>query len=216
MKKIYSSSTTNIRDINAQKLEKIKIFFLFSSALLLSATVGILVARDISTELYAGSLFRISTHFETAFLKCSKFVDCAKIVALYSLSDVVSLLRIFAAAFSILNYLITDMVLLYNGMKLGVTVAFLVNFNDKNDSPYHVGNIRLFVFILFELMILSLFLYYAYLAATSTDTLRRTESNGRPNIKTKDFFQFATKTAACVGAVFIINSLYCLSLYILK
>lgn len=214
MKKIYRSSVAT--HVDPQKLERMKISFLFSAVLLISSVLGMLVANYISTEIYANSLFRISNHFETAFLRCSDFVDYAKIIALHSLSDIISLLIVFAVSFSMINYFITDVVLFYGGMKFGISVAFLINLSKAGNLPYSVGNMRIFVFVLAELSILALLFYYAYLAAMSSASFRCTDPSGRPNIKTRDFLFFAVKTVACIGAILILSALYCFSLYILK
>ena len=214
MKKIYGSSVKN--HISPQKLEKMKIAFLFSSVSIISAIFGGLVANYISTEIYTSSLFLISNHFETAFLECSDFMEYANIIARYSLSDIISLLIIFAVSFSMLNYLVTDIVIFYSGMKFGVSVVFLGGFSRASDLPYTVGKIRLFVFVVIELAILLLMLYYAYHAAMSSVSFRRTDASGRPNIKTRDILLFLLKTAACIGAMLILNTVYCCLLYILK
>ncbi len=214
MKKLYGS--THSSNISAEKLEKMKISFLFSALLLLSTVCGILITNYISEELYPNSLFRVSTHFETAFLKSAGLIDSAKIIAIYSLPDIISFLIIFAASFSIVNYLISDIIIIYSGIRFGVSVAFLINFANKSSFSYSVGNVRLWLFILTNLMMLSTLLYYAYQAAISSVSFRRTDPNGRPNIKTKDFITFALKSAACIGIVFMLNTLYCFFIYMLK
>ena len=214
MKKIQGSSIA--KRISPERLERLKISFLFSSVMLISVLLGMLVASHISDALYSNSIFRLSTHFETVFLKSANLTEHAKIIARYAAADVISLLVIFAASFSMLNYLITDIILFYNGVKLGVTAAFLINFTKNQDFAYTVGNEQAFVFIVIELLLAALLLYYSHQAATASIRFRKTSSNGRPIIKSGDFFSFLLKTAACVGAVFILNSLYCILLCILK
>lgn len=214
MKNIYRSSVGT--RINPQKLEKIKISFLFSFILLISSLFGILIANCISKEIYTNALFQISNHFETIFLRCYDFVEYAKIIAFYSLSDIISLLIIFAVSFSVVNYLATDIVLFYSGIKFGVATAFLINLSKAGNLPYSVGWIRLSVFLITELSILALTLYYSYQAAISSASFKRIDTSGRPNIKTRDFLIFTLRTAACIGAIFILNAVYCFLLYILK
>ena len=214
MNKTYGSSAS--ARIDPQKLEKMKISFLFSFVLLISALLGMLVVNYISTEIYANSLFRLSNHFETVFLRCSDFVGYAKIIAQYSLYDIIALLIIFASSFSMLNYLLTDIVLFYSGIKFGISVAFLINFSKLSDLSYSIGNTRLALFVFAELAIIAIVLYYSCYSAMSSLNFRRTDTSGRPNIKTSDLISFAVKTAACVGATLILNTLYCFLLYILK
>ena len=106
--------------------------------------------------------------------------------------------------------------MLYNGVKLGISATFLINFSTRHDFSYAVGNARVLVFIIIELALASLILYYSYQAAAASIGFKKAVSNGRPDIKSGDFFSFLLKTAACVGAVFILNALYCFLLYILK
>ena len=198
-----------------QRLERIKILSLFSSVLLISCILGAIMANYISSSSYANYMFLISTHFETAFLDSSGFVDCARIVTRYALPDIISVLAVFAASFSICNYLITNVVLIYNGLKIGLSIAFLAQFN-ANNGLYTVGNTKVIIFALIEFITLLLILYYSYRSALSSVALRRTDQSGRPNLKTKDFLQFASKTLACIGGVLILNALYCAFIYILK
>ena len=214
MKKAYASSA--IKHIDPKTLEKMKISFLFSSVLIVSALLGILIANYTSASIYPNSVFLLSNHFETAFLRCTDFFGCVKTIALYSLSDIILLLIIFAVSFSMLNYLLTNIVLFLGGMKFGISVAFLLSFTRMSNLPYSIGNIRIFVFIASELLILALLLYYAYSAAISALGFRGTNVSGRPDVKTRDFLIFFVKTAACVGAIVILNAIYCLLLYILK
>ena len=213
MKNLNKSSTSE--HIYFQKLERMKILCLFAFVLFISCAFGCAIANYISAETYGNYLFRISTHFETVFLKCSRLVDCARIVAIYSLPDVISILVVFAASLSICNYLITNIVLLYNGIKFGITFIFLTHFN-FNNSLYMLEKSKIFIFVLVELITISLLLYYSYQAALSSVELRQLDSNGRSNIKTKDFLQFSLKTIACVGGVFILNTFYCGFIYLLK
>lgn len=214
MKTTHISSA--IAHSDPQRLEKIKISFLFSAVLLISSFLGMIVANYISADLYANSVFRISNHFETAFLRCSDLLGYIKIIALSSLSDIIAFFVIFAVSFSILNYVITDVVLFYCGVKFGISVAFLVGFSRLQNSPYRLGGIRLSLFVLTELILLVLILCYSCYAATASLRFKQTASSGRPNIKTGDLILFSVKTVACVGAVIILNALYCFSLYILK
>lgn len=214
MKKAYASSV--IKHIDPKTLEKMKISFLFSSVLIVSTLLGIFIANYASASIYPNSVFLLSNHFETAFLRCTDFLGCVKIIALYSLSDIVLLLIIFAVSFSMLNYLLTDIVLFLAGVKFGISVAFLLSFARMSNLPYSVGNIRIFLFIASELLILALLLYYSYSAAISALSFRETNASGRPDVKARDFLLFSLKTAACVGAILILNAIYCFLLYVLK
>ncbi len=214
MKKAYASSV--IKHIDPKTLEKMKISFLFSSVLIVSTLLGIFIANYVSVSIYPNSVFLLSNHFETAFLRCTDFLGCVKIIALYSLSDIILLLIIFAVSFSILNYLLTDIVLFLAGVKFGISVAFLLTFSRISNLPYSIGSIRIFIFIASELLILALLLYYSYSAAISALSFRGTNVSGRPNIKVRDFMFFSVKTAACVGAILILNAIYCFLLYVLK
>ena len=214
MKKAYASSV--IKHIDPKTLEKMKISFLFSSVLIVSTLLGIFIANYTSASTYPNSVFLLSNHFETAFLRCTDFLGCVKTIALYSLSDIRLLLIIFAVSFSILNYLLTDIVLFLAGVKFGISVAFLLTFSRISNLPYSIGSIRIFIFIASELLILALLLYYSYSAAISALSFRGTNVSGRPNIKVRDFMFFSVKTAACVGAILILNAIYCFLLYVLK
>ena len=199
-----------------EKLERLKIGFQFLFVLVFSSTVGIILARSVSDNFYANWVFRISTHFETVFINCTSLFDYVLAVCRYSLFDLVSVIIVFAVSFSVLNYILTDIVLLYSGVKFGVSVAFLVEFLKRSSSVYSVGRVRLFIFILFEFAFLALLFAYSYATARSSARLREVSSVGRPNLNATEVLKFSAKALAYVGAVLILNFLYCFLLYVSK
>jgi hypothetical protein len=212
-RKFYSVKT---KPISSKKLEQIKIVFQFLLILILSVFAGVIISKSLSDSFYINSTFKVSTHFETVFIKCSSIFDCVKLIALYSLPDICSVFIIFIFSFFTFNCVFTNIVLIYNGIRFGVISAFLVEFSKNTTFSYNIGNIRFFIFIFLKIAFLIILLNYSYTAALSSISLKATSDNGRPDINKKEFLGFAIKTITYLGIVLILDFIYCCFIYISK
>jgi hypothetical protein len=194
----------------------VKILFQFLLMVLCSATIGWMLVNTLSEASYHNSEFRISSHFETVFINCKILYDYIKAILLYSLSDILSLLIIFVASFSVFNYIVSDLLLVYNGMRIGFSLPFLYAFISDPVFVYNIGLLKYIVFVFFKVGILILILDYAYRAAVYSQKLKITAPNGRPNIKIKVLFPFIIYTFTYIGSLIIINGAYCWLIYFLK
>lgn len=206
---------SNLRG-NPQRLERIKILFQFLLMLVCSFAIGWMLANSVSEAFYQNSVLGISAHFETVFINCNTFYDYIKAILLYALSDILSVFIIFIVSFSAFNYVISDFLLVYNGIRVGFSVSFLSSFISDPIFAYNVGLLRYIVFAFFKAVILLLILDYSYRAAVYSQKLKITSPNGRPNIKIKVFLPFIVYTLTYVGSVIIINGVYCWLIYFLK
>ena len=216
MKKVFSYHKPPLKHIDIKKVERLKICFQFLFVLVLSCASGVILSKSISDSFYANWMFRVSTHFETIFIKCSDVFERAIAICVYSLSDILSVFLIFAVSFFVFNYTLTNVVLFYNGIKFGVSVSFLIEFFKRSETIYSIGISRLILFLSFEFVFLVVLFLYSCKMALSSSKLRGVTTLGRPNIKPKEFFLSTVKTLAYIGVILILNSSYCFLLYFSK
>lgn len=203
-------------DSRVMRLERVKIAFQFLLMTVCSLTIGFLISGALSDSFYEESVLGVSSHFETLFVNCGSIYDYISCIALYSIYDIICIAVIFCVSFAAFNYVATDFVLVYNGVRSGLAISFLFAFVTAERCSYGIGLGRYTVFIIFKLAILVLLFSYSYRAAVSSSTLRRTEKNGRIVINPRMALRFLLYTFANVGSVLVINGLYCWLIYSLK
>lgn len=201
---------------NSLKLENIKILFQFLLMLICSLTIGGVLIKSLPETFYQSLIVRVSAHFETVFINCDGIYDHIKTILLYALSDILSVAIIFVVSFSAFNYVLSDFLLVYNGIRTGASVCFLYMFISNPVFVYNIGLLRYIVFLFFKAVILILIFDYAYRAAVYSRKLKITTPSGRPNIKIKVFFPFVMYTLTYIGSLIIINGAYCWLIYFLK
>ena len=212
--KIHKGSFFEKKDVLA--IERAKIGFQFILMTVCSFTIGALFISFLSEEFFAQSALKLSTHFETVFINCSSIREYLFSVLLYALSDIISIAIIFVVSFAVFNYIASDIVLIYNGIKTGFTVFFLYSFVSNVALTYNIGVLRYWVFAFFKAVILLLILDYSYRSAVYSAKFKIFNNTGRPEITPKVLFSFILKTLTYMGAVIILNALYCWLIYILK
>ncbi len=198
------------------RIERLKIVFQFLLMTVFSFVVGCLIASSLSADFYESSVVGVSSHFEKLFINCATVYDHAKCVLIYSFGDVLCIAMIFLVSFSAFNYIATDLVLIYCGIRCGLSICFLSAFIGGADYLYSIGIIRYIVFVFFKTAIMLLLLCYAYTAAVSSSALRRTVPNGRIVISPQAAAKFLLYTLACMGSVLMLSGLSCWFMYLLK
>lgn len=195
-------------------LEKMKIAFQFLLMVLCSSIIGGIVSKSLSRDFYLASPGMISKHFDGIFLNCYDFLDFASYILNYAAIDIISFLVIFAVSFAVFNYVATDFVLLFGGFNFGLSVIFLSEFANSAELGYSIGYLRYFIFVFFKLLVLVFLFDYSFKAAKISITLKKTGPIGRPRVKLKVLFPFIVQTLTYLGAVIIINGLYCFFIFI--
>lgn len=196
------------------KLERAKIAFQFLLMTVCSLIMGILISGGLSDSFYSDAVTGISAHFENAFLNCHTFYDKVLHVVLYSLSDLICLTIIFCVSFAVFNYVVSDFVLIYNGIKFGFLTSFLSKYLFGRVASYNINTVEFFTVVFFKVTTLILILDYAYRAAVYSIGLKETKFNGRPSVKLRVLFPFCINTLAYMGSIIILNGLYCWLIYI--
>lgn len=197
-------------------VERAKIGFQFVLMTVCSFLMGALLISFLSVEFYSQSVLRVSTHFETVFINCSDVKDYIFSILLYALGDIISIAVVFVVSFAVFNYTVSDIVLIYNGIKVGFAVFFLYSFVSNTSIAYNIGVLRYIIFVFFKAVLLLLILDYSYRSAVYSAKFKSVNKAGRPDIKPKVLFPFMLNTLTYIGAVIILNGLYCWLMYVLK
>ncbi len=198
------------------KIERKKIAFQFILTSVCSALLGLLLVRALSESVYFDNILLVSTHFEKIFIDCKGFYDYFFCILSYALSDIICVLIVFAVSFAVFNYVVSDFVLIYSGVRFGLIISFLYSFVSNAGYTYNIGWVRYLVFIFFKAAVFILLLDYSYRAAVYSVNLKKISAAGRPNLKFKVLLPFLVNTFARIGGVIILNGLYCALIYFLK
>lgn len=198
------------------RMEQTKIAFQFVLMTVCSLLMGVLFAGVLSDQIYADKMSLVSSHFEKIFVDCDRIYEYFLCIFSYAVSDIICILIIFAVSFAIFNYVISDFVLIYSGFRVGIALSFLFSFISNVEYTYNIGWIKYLVFLFFKVAILVLLLDYSYRAALYSGNLKKTSSIGRPNLKFKVLLPFLVSSFARMGAVIILNGLYCGLIFFLK
>ena len=200
----------------AMRMERVKIIFQFALMTACSFVIGILLIRMLPQSFYSDSVLKVSTHFETLFINCGSFYDYIRCILKYSLSDIICIAALFCVSFAAFNYVASDVVLIYNGIRTGSAVSFLWAFISSAELAYKLGVLRYVVFVVFKSILLLLVFDYSCRAAIHSRKLKSLSPAGRPNVKPRALFPFIVNTLTYVGSVIILNGIYCFLIYVLK
>lgn len=198
------------------RIERTKIAFQFILMSVCSVLIGFLLVGVLSENIYSDNVFRVSDHFKKMFIGCESFGDYFSCILSFALSDIICILIIFAVSFALFNYVVSDFVLIYSGFRFGFITSFLSSFVSNTEYAYSIGWIKYLVFIFFKSAVFILLWDYSYRSAVYSANLKETSSIGRPNLKIKVVVPFLVNTLARIGAVIILDGLYCGLIYFLK
>ncbi|MBE6576673.1 MAG: hypothetical protein E7653_00870 [Ruminococcaceae bacterium] len=186
------------------KLEKIKILFQFAIMLIASIVLGVCLARVISIDLRSTATANILRHFSPQGTKgVGDFLEYLR----YSAFDVIVVVLLVIFSFSFINYIISDIVIVMYGAKLGIASSLLLAIPE-------VRAFDRFVFFTFKPLLLILIVLFSYKMALFSLEIRRFSNNGRLVADRRKTLSMLLASLAFIGLILIINGLYCLCLYI--
>ena len=189
---IYSSKMHDGRS----SLERVKILFQFVLMLVCSLIIGTLMTGMVEADFYIGAQSTVSSHFEMLFLDIVGVSDVIRSVIAYSVFEIICVIVIFVASFSVFNYAVSDIVLVICGIKSSFSVAFLSEYISEPIFSYNVGYLKFAVYFIFKALMLLLIFIYAYKSAVYSVDLRYSTANGRLTLKFSALFPFLLATIA--------------------
>ncbi len=187
--------------------ERKKVFFQFTLMTLMALVMGGMLEKLLTPAFEKRALTAVTTHFEIPFHYCDTAWDWLLCILRYALPDLITLTVIFLAAFTFLNYVITDLALVYAGGRLGL--SFLLLTKSSGISFAHRT-----IFLLFHGLMLALIWLYACQSALLSFHLKRFSSVGRLSTAPLEALRLLLFTFLYAVFAFILDGLYCLLIYI--
>lgn len=204
-----SFDRSNTMRHNALEVEKTKIIFQFVLMLTASVLCGIFFTRLLSYEFLNSTLINVSRHFNAPFRGCGSFDEILSKYLEFCGCDIVCLTLLLLFSFSFINYIISDLVLIFSGFKFGMSIAVIWYF-----SFARIGFGNSFTFLILRSIALVVILIYSYRMALYSLDIRKFSDNGRVVLNKKHLLSILLFTVNILGLIFIINGLYCLLIYI--
>ena len=202
--------------IHKESVERLKILFQFLVTLLFAFISGAILCGACSDTFHSSSQIVITKHFNSLFLGAISLQDVFLTIITYSLPYIFSIITIAVLSFSVFNYLVSDIVLLICGIKVGFSITLLLNNVFLDQSVQGVSVLSFLMFSMFRILILVLVVCFAYRASLFSRNISFRNNNGRYYLEPLKILSFAVITAAHIGALVFINGVYCAIAFVLK
>ena len=191
------------------EIEKAKIIFQFVLMIVASFIGGILFARLLSDTAIDKLSQNVISHFSLQLRE--RFYIGELIEAFFKVCrvDVACVIILFVFSFSFVNYIVTDIVLIFCGFRVGINVALMYSISLSN-----IGYANSIIFFIFKAILIATLLFYACKMAISSLHLRRFSENGRMIADRRLLASVVLFAATVLGLTLIIDGLYCLLIYI--
>ena len=196
--------------LSALNAEKIKILFQFSLMLCISFVGGIMFSNLFSEHLYNNALHKITAHFNYSYSILSNDLNIVFSYLKFCIWDILCVFIIFAFSFSFVNYVISDLILVANGFKLGISLSVIWKL-----TFVRIGFINCLLYVAYNLVLLPLLLIYTYKMAVNSISLKKVSNVGRIIVNRSVFIKMMISSLSFLGLVFIIDGIYFLLIYIL-
>ena len=194
------------RSLDEIKTEKAKILLQFVIMLIASLMLGIFVSKLLSEETRQGAFSMMLEHFSSRADQ-GRLSDMLSSFLRYSAFDVISFIIIFVFSFSFINYIVSDIILVLYGAKLGLSSSLII-------SASGLKAFDTVLFFIFKPIVVILIALYCYKMALLALDIRRFSSKGRYLSNSKKTLAMLTVSLVFIGSILLINGLYCLFIYI--
>jgi len=187
-------------------IEKAKIVFQFAVMLITSVLGGMCFSNLMSPS----AIQRFTAKLYISFNASSVDVSFLDIFIKVALVDVICVALLFVFSFSFINYVVSDIVIIFLGFRFGMTAAII-----KLSGISQIGLANSLFYWILKGSILFGILLYACVAAFKALELRRFGANSRPKINSRSLLHIVVSTVVAMAFILAVNGLYCLFVYIL-
>ena len=200
-----------IRYKTAIDYEKIKIVFQFVSVLVFSFICGVYFLKALDQETLNALFSVVCKHFASPFGGNMIFSQKLQRYLVLCWSDILSSLILFAFSFSYISYFVSNLVVVYQGISLGISTVLLCNIGVEYISFIHILS-----YLICRIVILLVLMLHACNMAHYFCKLRHINSSSKARIKlnSKELLLAFSQTISTIGAVFIIKAFYSIAIYI--
>jgi hypothetical protein len=194
-----------VRIPKAIRIERYKIAFQFFLMLTASIICGVCLTKILSEGLRSNAYEKIIRHFISAKIPRTFFEYFVDYIKMSSM-DILIILGIFIFSFSFINYVVTDILIVFIGMRFGFG-AFLLS------STLNVSFTDKMAFYIFKIIIIVMMFVFSYMMAVYSLEIRRFSSNGRLINSKRKLGSMIICFVTFIGLILISNGLYCLCIY---
>jgi len=194
--------------------ERLKIVFQYTLMVVASFVAGWILPRFFGDALWQDIGKTLSTHFDVPFSALDGGRAIMSAVFSYVKPTLVCIGIVAVFSFSSLSCLVSDIVLVYLGMRAGCTLSILTSaLKEDPKISYRPSSLCVFFFVLFTLLVIVIFWFYSIQAAKSSYQLRRYSKEGRAIFSKKAVGILAFHTLWCTVLLFLLHLLYAFSIY---
>ena len=208
MQKVHSGFRFTADASDRMRLESAKILFQYLLMILASSVCGAAMNQMLSDAFINDQLSGVILHFEGMFLGCDGLLSYLRCLLRYSMLDLISLAGLFACSFSIFNYVISDLILVFNGFRLGFCGVFLTHFL-KGQGVYSLTYGTFFMFWIFRLSVVFLLLRFAFRGALWARKMKSYLPGGRKALRGRVLISFVSSLLFTACSILMLNTLYC-------
>ncbi len=208
---------TPAKRAHAWEREQTKIIFQYGLMTIASWVAGWLLPRFLGEGLWQSAENAIATHFALPFSAMTNAKELLYAVYAFFLPTLLCISIVGIFSFSSLNCLVSDGVLVYLGMRTGCTVSLLYSFFRSSTAlSYRLDSLQWFLFILFKLLVLTVFFVYAVRMAKYSYRLRIYSQEGRTLFHPQTVGALLLQFALCTLVLFLLHLLYGCSIYLVS
>ena len=200
-KTVQISFRKRIERLNSQGYTYIKLLMAQLALYLVSFTVAIFSSRSAMAQLDTESLSGLLVHFSYVFSDCDGMYDLISTFVRYALPDIVQMMLIFVAGFTMFAGPVCAAVNLYRGASLGLGVGYFLYAGTS--VPYF--EISLLVFILINVLISVLSIIFSVNSVLFSYEYRK--SIGRR----KALIQYTVSFLIILGAAVALDLVRCIA-----
>ena len=191
-----------------QRTERIKILFQYGVMLLGGFFIGTVLPSFLSQATQMNLADTIAQHFALPFSHCQGWLNRISLVSYDSAMDWTLVGISFLFSFSVLNYLISDILLTYMGFRFGICISMLCRLVGSERNGFVFRPSHLLSFLFFKLLILICLFLYSYRLTAYSYEIKQTFKNGRASIRLEYLIPLLGSTLLCGILIFLIHALY--------
>ena len=191
-----------------ERAERIKILFQYGFMLLGGFFIGALLPSFFSQDTQMKLADTVAQHFSLPFANCQGWLHRLSLVSYASAMDWILIGISFLFSFSVLNYLISDIVLSYIGFRFGLCISILCRLIGAECNSFVFHRSHLLSFGVFKLLIVVCLFLYSYRLTSYSYEIKQTFRNGRASIRLEHLIPLLGLTLICGILIFLIHVLY--------
>ena len=182
----------------------------------LVCVISFIGSMIIACFLSKGSLLdigeQITLHFSAQFSKNAPLYNFIISVLYYSIVDIICIISVFLFTFSIFNYLASDVVLLYQGLNIGLSISILLRYSSLFNS---ISIFDIIWFIGCKSVLLIFYIIYLNTLTKYSFELKSYSANLRVSLNFKTLLYLLIFMISGCGFALLLNAIYCLGIIIL-